>query len=155
MKGVLIGSEEDEAPALGFLFFDHGGDSRELEVRGGVFQTVCQDADNDLVRPQVLTHAVALLQQTEAQGIQQGSTPHGEPGFGVHFGRIRQRDTGIDRVHVLVEENGGDAGFAGFVALGVEELVEAADGVLEGAAHGSAAVENADNFSVHDGLPLW
>ena len=152
--GVLVGGEEDEFPALGALFADEVGDVEFGVFVAGVFMAVSEDGDDDFAGFGFVRaggEGAGHFGQGAADGIEEGGAASGEEGGGGEVRDFGQGDGLVEDFVLVIEEDEGEAGgiAAGFAALGGEEGVEAADGVVGDGLHGTGAVEDEGDFGEH------
>ena len=98
---------------------------------------------------------IADVMNSAAHRIQQGSTATGEVLLLSHTGNLVQWQAVMDDHTLVVEEYGGHHGLALFFLLLFNHGVEAADGVALQPAHGSAPVQDKNQFCHNENPPLF
>ena len=161
--GILIGREEEELPAfLIAVEADEIADVLDGVFLGGVLHAVGEDGEDDFAGLLTLwqsTDAAVGFFDGPANGIEQGCAASGSVGGGCKLRNVLNGLGGNRDFVSVIKLNEREAGIAGDVELGLDEVIEGGDGGFLHGLHGTGAVEDVGDFGevwVHGiGVDCW
>lgn len=149
--GVLVGSEIEEVPVIGFgLVTDAFADVVPSVEEGGVFLAVGEDGDDDGGWAVVFregSEAFSEVVDAGGDGVEQGGGAARDEDGGIEWGDFRQGQAGDGVIEAVVEEHEGEAGESGLGGLVLQEAVKTGDGGLGERGHGAGAIKDEEDFS--------
>jgi hypothetical protein len=157
--GVLISGEEEELPAfLIAVEADEVADVLDGVFLGGVFFAIGEDGEDDFAGLVTLWQrgdAAVGFFDGAANGIEQSGAAAWRVGGGGELGHILNGLSGNGNLVSVIKLDEREAGIAGDIELGLDEVIEGGDGWLLHGLHGTGAVEDVGDFDevwVHDHL---
>ena len=147
---VNVGTQEQKLPAvLGLFVLDHLAHPVIGILAAGIFQAVGGDDEQRLFRSVfgsgVLVHHSDVLDGTAHRIQQRGGTAGAVLVLG-HRLHPLQRHAVVQHGAMIVEQHGADQYGALLLLLLADHTVKAANGVLLHTAHGTAAIQNKNQF---------
>jgi len=149
-SGVDIGAEENEVPALGFFIGNHFLDRRLGIFRAGIFLSVRNDDEDDLMIFVRNTRRVGNLGNRVAYSIEEGRRAADAVILGRHVRQAVDVAAVRQDVDFIVEQDRRDLGVDVEVFFLGNHGVVAADSIAFQAIHGAALIEDQDQVEMFD-----